>query len=118
MIFEYGSYLMTSHNLWQLGIDYLDCCKQEGLATIEQLLPHIPLKSERQAFKIIAMAKERGLVNVEQSICKVLSKRAYSEQRYGNALEWAMRSKDVLLVTAIADFILKVSIILFGISTV
>jgi len=26
MIYEYGSYLMTSHNLWQLGIDYLDCC--------------------------------------------------------------------------------------------
>ncbi|XP_070854706.1 nuclear pore complex protein Nup75-like [Drosophila suzukii] len=24
MIYEYGSYLMTSHNLWQLGIDYLD----------------------------------------------------------------------------------------------
>ncbi|TDG51084.1 hypothetical protein AWZ03_002447 [Drosophila navojoa] len=107
MIFEYGSYLMTSHKLWQLGIDYLDCCKQEGSAAIELLLTRIPLKSERQAFKIIAMAKERGLVNVEQSICKVLSKRAYADQRYGNALEWAMRSKDVLLVTAIADFILK-----------
>ncbi|XP_023164937.2 nuclear pore complex protein Nup75 [Drosophila hydei] len=107
MVFEYGSYLMTSHNLWQLGIDYLDCCKQEGVAAIEQLLPRIPLKSERQAFKIIAMAKERGLVNVEQDICKVLSKRAYSDQRYGSALEWAVRSKDVLLVTAIADFILK-----------
>lgn len=100
--------MMTSHNLWQLGIDYLDCCKQEGVAAIEQLLPRIPLKSERQAFKIIAMAKERGLVNVEQDICKVLSKRAYSDQRYGSALEWAVRSKDVLLVTAIADFILKV----------
>ncbi|KAH8355279.1 hypothetical protein KR093_010332, partial [Drosophila rubida] len=112
MIFEYGSYLMTTHNLWQLGIDYLDHCSQEGIAAIELLLPRIPLKSERQAFKILALAKQRGLVNVEQDICKVLSKRAYNEQRYGNALEWAIRSKDVLVVTAIADFILKVSGIL------
>ncbi|KAL7738573.1 hypothetical protein ACLKA6_006873 [Drosophila palustris] len=107
MIFEYGSYLMTSHNLWQLGIDYLDCCKHEGTAAIELLLPRIPLRNERQAFKILALAKRRGLINVEQDICKVLSKRAYNDQRYGSALEWATRSKDVLLVTAIADFILK-----------
>ncbi|XP_034478529.1 nuclear pore complex protein Nup75 [Drosophila innubila] len=107
MIFEYGSYLMTSHNLWQLGIDYLDCCEHEGTAAIELLLPRIPLRNERQAFKILALAKRRGLVNVEQDICKVLSKRAYNDQRYGSALEWAIRSKDVLLVTAIADFILK-----------
>jgi len=108
MIFEYGSYLMTSHNLWQLGIDYLDCCGQEGTAAIELLLPRISLRNERQAFKIIALAKRRNLLNVEQDICKVLSKRAYNDQRYGSALEWAIRSKDILVVTAIADFILKV----------
>ncbi|XP_060653563.1 nuclear pore complex protein Nup75 [Drosophila nasuta] len=107
MIFEFGSYLMTTHNLWQLGIDYLDHCGQEGIAAIELLLPRIPLKTERQAFKILALAKRRGLVNVEQDICKVLSRRAYNDQRFGSALEWAIRSKDVLAVTAIADFILK-----------
>ncbi|KAH8299678.1 hypothetical protein KR044_004541, partial [Drosophila immigrans] len=107
MIFEYGSYLMTTHNLWQLGIDYLDHCGQEGIGAIELLLPRIPLKTERQAFKILALAKRRGLVNVEATVCKVLSKRAYNDQRYGSALEWAIRSKDVLAVTAIADFILK-----------
>lgn len=107
MIYEYGSYLMGSHNLWQLGIDYLDCCKQEGKATIELLLPRIPIRSERQATKLISLAKQRGLVSVEQEICKVLSKRSYDNERYGNALEWAIRSKDVLLVTAVADFILK-----------
>ncbi|KAH8421079.1 hypothetical protein KR222_010731, partial [Zaprionus bogoriensis] len=107
MIYDYGSYLMTTHNLWQVGIDYLDACKPDGPAAIELLLPRIPLKSERQAFKIIALARTRGLHGVEQDICKVLSKRAYNDQRYGSALEWAVRSKDVLLVTAIADFILK-----------
>ncbi|XP_017837537.1 nuclear pore complex protein Nup75 [Drosophila busckii] len=107
LIYDYGSYLMTSHNLWQLGIDYLDHCQQEGLAAISLLLPHIPIKTERQAFKIIQLAKQRGFVEVEQDICKVLSKRAYNDERYGSALEWAIRAKDVLLVTAIADFILK-----------
>jgi len=108
MIYEYGSYLMTSNNLWQLGIDYLDCCKQEGQAAIELLLPRISLRSERQATKLINLARQRGLTSVEQEICKVLSKQSYDKERYGNALEWAIRSKDVLLVTAVADFILKV----------
>ncbi|KAI8039705.1 nuclear pore complex protein Nup75 [Drosophila gunungcola] len=107
MIYEYGSYLMTSHNLWQLGFDYLDCCKQEGQAAIELLLPRITLRSERQATKLINLARQRGLKGVEQEICKVLSKRSYDAERYGNALEWAIRSKDLLLVTAVADFILK-----------
>ncbi|XP_016985980.1 nuclear pore complex protein Nup75 [Drosophila rhopaloa] len=107
MIYEYGSYLMSSHNLWQLGIDYLDCCKQEGQAAIELLLPRISLRSERQATKLINLARQRGLTSVEQEICKVLSKRSYDGERYGNALEWAIRSKDVLVVTAVADFILK-----------
>lgn len=116
MIYEYGSYLMTSHNMWQLGIDYLDCCKQEGQAAIELLLPRITLRSERQATKLINLARQRGLISVEREICKVLSKRSYDNERYGNALEWAIRSKDVLLVTAVADFILKVNINHFCIS--
>ncbi|KAH8401109.1 hypothetical protein KR009_003119, partial [Drosophila setifemur] len=107
IVYEYGSYLMTSHNLWQLGIDYLDCCKQEGRAAIELLLPRISMRSERQATKLINLAKQRGLVTVEQEICKVLSRRSFDGERYGNALEWAIRSKDVLLVTSVADFILK-----------
>lgn len=108
MIFDYGSFLMTTQNLWQVGVDYLDACKHEGASAIELLLPRIPLRNERQAFKIIALAKKRGMQTVEQDISKVLSKRAYNDQRYGSALEWAVRSKDVLLVTAIADYILKV----------
>ncbi|XP_017078923.1 nuclear pore complex protein Nup75 [Drosophila eugracilis] len=107
MIYDYGSYLMTTHNLWQLGIDYLDCCKEEGQAAIELLLPRITLHTERQAAKLINLARHRGLTGVEQEICKVLSKKSYNNERYGNALEWAIRSKDVLLVTAVADYILK-----------
>ncbi|KAH8320516.1 hypothetical protein KR067_004739, partial [Drosophila pandora] len=107
IIYEYGTFLMSARNLWHLGIDYLDFCKQEGRAAIELLLPRISIRSERQANKLINLAKQRGLLTVEQDICKVLSKRAYDGERYGNALEWAIRSKDVLLVTGIADFILK-----------
>lgn len=109
MIFDYGSFLMTTRNLWQVGVDYLDACKHEGASAIELLLPRIPLRNERQAFKIIGLAKKRGMHGVEHDISKVLSKRAYNDQRYGSALEWAVRSKDVLLVTATADYILKVS---------
>ncbi|XP_017148759.1 nuclear pore complex protein Nup75 isoform X1 [Drosophila miranda] len=107
MIYEYGSYLMSTRSLWQLGIDYLDCCKQEGKAAMELLLPRISLRSDRHALKIMSVARKRGLIDVEQEICKVLSRQSFDDERYGNALEWGIRSKDVLLVTGIADFILK-----------
>lgn len=46
---------------------------------------------------------------LEQEICKIQSKKSLNEQRYGNALEWAIRSRDTLYVTSIADFLLNVS---------
>ncbi|XP_030379177.1 nuclear pore complex protein Nup75-like [Scaptodrosophila lebanonensis] len=107
MLLEFGSYLMTSLNLWQLGIDYLDSCGQEGYKAIETILSHIPLKSERLSLKLIALAKQRNLADVEQTICKVLARRCYDEQRFSSALEWAIRSKDPVLVNGITDFILK-----------
>uniref|UniRef100_A0A1B0A4K4 Nuclear pore complex protein Nup85 n=1 Tax=Glossina pallidipes TaxID=7398 RepID=A0A1B0A4K4_GLOPL len=42
-----------------------------------------------------------------EEICKVQAKKSFTEERYGNALEWAIRSKDTFYVTSIADYLLK-----------
>uniref|UniRef100_A0A1A9W0U1 Nuclear pore complex protein Nup85 n=1 Tax=Glossina brevipalpis TaxID=37001 RepID=A0A1A9W0U1_9MUSC len=108
LLYEFGSNLMTRNSLWQLGMDYLEyCSEQEGIATLELLLTKIPIKTEKQALKILDICSKKNFNNAEEEICKVQAKKSFSEERYGNALEWAIRSKDTLYITSIADFLLK-----------
>ncbi|XP_036334091.1 nuclear pore complex protein Nup75 [Rhagoletis pomonella] len=107
LLYDFGSSLMTRNSLWQLGMDYLDHCGQEGQAALSMLLTKIPLRTEKQALKIIGIAQKKRFFAVEQEICKIQSKISLNEHRYGNALEWAIRSKDTLYVTSIADFLLN-----------
>lgn len=109
MLYEFGSNLMTRNSLWQLGMDYLQFCSEEGLAALELCLTKIPIKTEKQATKILEICRKMNFPNAEQEICKVQAKQSLDDERYGNALEWAIRSKDTLYVTSIADFLLKVS---------
>lgn len=81
-----------------------------GLAALELCLTKIPIKTEKQAMKILEICSKMGFTNAEQEICKVQAKQSLDDERYGNSLEWAIRSKDTLYVTSIADFLLKVMI--------
>ncbi|KAL9915780.1 nuclear pore complex protein Nup75 isoform 1-T2 [Glossina fuscipes fuscipes] len=108
LLYEFGSNLMTRNSLWQLGMDYLEyCSEQEGMATLEMLLTKIPIKTEKQALKILDICSKKQFINAEEEICKVQAKKSFTEERYGNALEWAIRSRDTLYVTSIADYLLK-----------
>lgn len=72
-------------------------------------LSKLPIKSEKQALKVLEICRNKNFLSAEQEICKVQAKKALDIHRYGNALEWAIRSKDSLFVTSIADFLLKVN---------
>lgn len=96
--------------MWLIGIDYLESSSSEGVGAIELLLPRIPIANERQAQKIIAVAKAKGFLEVERELCRVQAVRSLSNMRFGNALEWAIRSHDNIFVTAVADRFLDVSV--------
>lgn len=55
---------MARDSLWLFGMDYLEHSSVEGVGAIELLLPKIPITSEKQAMKIIAVAKRKGLTEV------------------------------------------------------
>lgn len=55
---------MSRSSLWLIGIDYLEHSSPEGLGAIELLLPRISVANERQALKIISVAKAKGLPDV------------------------------------------------------
>uniref|UniRef100_T1GRI8 Nuclear pore complex protein Nup85 n=1 Tax=Megaselia scalaris TaxID=36166 RepID=T1GRI8_MEGSC len=88
LLFDFGSTLMSKESIWLLGINYLEQCGLEGEGAVKTLLPRIPIKNEKQALKVIEVAQERAYVET------------------GNALDWAIRSKDTTYVTSITDFFL------------
>lgn len=46
---------------------------------------------------------------LEKELCRVQARKSFNNGRYGNALEWALRSQDNIYVTSIADLFLRVS---------
>lgn len=108
LLFDFGCLLMSHKSgLWEAGLDYLEFSSTEGLGAREALLARIPLKNEKQAMKLISVAKKNGFQSVESEICKVLVKRNLANRMYGNALEWAIRSRDSFYVTAVANIFLE-----------
>lgn len=106
LLFEYGSTLMSRGSLWEIGMDYLEFSSPEGLGAREMLLQRIPVKNDIEAMNIILVARRCGLPSVEQEICRVMVKRSMSLKSYGNALEWAIRSRDNIYVTKVANIFL------------
>lgn len=111
LLFDFGSNLMSRDSIWLLGINYLEQCGLEGEGAVKTLLSRIPVNNEKQALKVIEIAQGRGYVEVEQEICKIFAKKSMALGRPGNALDWAIRSKDTTYVTSITDFFLDVSVI-------
>ncbi|XP_058826939.1 nuclear pore complex protein Nup75 [Topomyia yanbarensis] len=108
LLYDFGGLLMSRDcSLWESGLDYLEFSSTEGLGAREALLARMPIKNERQAMKLISAAKKNGFASVESEICKVLVKRNLANKLYGNALEWAIRSKDSFYVTAVANIFLE-----------
>lgn len=108
LLFQFGSALMSRESLWMIGLDYLEYCSEEDRGAMELLLLRVPVKNEKQAFKIINAAKKKNIVDsIEPEICKVQARKSMMLDRYGNALDWAIRSKDSIFVTAITDYFLN-----------
>lgn len=99
---------MSRESLWIFGIEYLQHCSVEGILAMELFLSKIPIKNEKHAWKLIAIARSKGLACLEAEICRIQVKTSLNRKRYGNALEWALRSQDYSLITSIADVFLDV----------
>lgn len=107
LVLDYGSVLMSRSSLWEIGLDYLEFSSTEGIGAREILLQRVPVNNDIQAMKVITVARRYGLPLVEQEVCRVLVKRSLSFKNYGNALEWAIRSRDNIYVTKVANIFLQ-----------
>jgi nuclear pore complex protein Nup85 len=106
LVADYGIILMSRENMWKIGFEYLEFCTSEEIGIRDSLLTRIPIKNDVSAMKMISFVRRFGLFAVEQEICKIMYRRAMTLQRYGNAMEWAIRSRDNVHVTKIANIFL------------
>ncbi|KAH7977332.1 hypothetical protein HPB49_000698 [Dermacentor silvarum] len=79
LILEYASSLMTHHSLWQVGVGYLDHCPRRG--SVCSFSNFLPVKD----------------------ICQTLAVRMAKKGQLGIALTWAMRCKNPILTSRLAD---------------
>lgn len=108
LLFDFGAMLMSKESFWIFGVDYLGQCSIEESAAIELFLTKIIIHNEKQAMKIINVARNRGYSEVEKEICRVQAMKSFKNGRFGNTLDWALRSQCATLVTSIADMFLNV----------
>lgn len=70
LLFDFGAMLMSKESFWLFGIDYMEQCSMEEAAAIEVFLTKIVIHNERQAMKVLHVAKSRGFTEVGKTIDK------------------------------------------------
>uniref|UniRef100_A0A8W7P618 Nuclear pore complex protein Nup85 n=1 Tax=Anopheles coluzzii TaxID=1518534 RepID=A0A8W7P618_ANOCL len=107
LLFDYGCLLMSHSSFWQIGMDYLEFSSTEGLGARESLLARVPFQTDRQADRIIAVARQNNYPEVASEVCKVMTKRNLAQKNYGSALDWAISSRDSAYVRDVANIFLE-----------
>lgn len=102
LILEYASSLMTHHSLWEVGVGYLDHCPQRGREYLEAFMERIPLKTQAQAMRVVEILEQREMP-AARDMCQTLAVRMAKKGQLGIALTWAMRCKNPVLTSRLAD---------------
>ncbi|OZC07509.1 Nup85 Nucleoporin [Onchocerca flexuosa] len=107
LIIEYGSSLFSEPGLWQVGFDYLREAGKEGLNHLELLIAEVPLDNETVATKICSLCDEVGFDQTRKDIARTMAYRLLRAERWGSALSWAIRSRDIETVSTVADQVIS-----------
>lgn len=117
---------MEHSSLWQVGAEYLSLCGKGGYRLLALTLERLPLKSEARSAKIIRIARKLKLPHIGKvfihlevfrrlnpfiilvnSIITQRARIAIRRNRHGHALGWALKSKDSILASQLADHLLR-----------
>ncbi|MCP9257880.1 putative RNA-binding protein EEED8.10 [Dirofilaria immitis] len=92
---------------WQVGFDYLRETGEEGLSHLELLIAEVPLDNETVATKLCALCDEVVFDQTRKDIARTMAYRLLRAERWGSALSWAIRSRDIEIVSIVADQIIS-----------
>lgn len=98
-------------SVYQISFDYLLKCQYEkyGMGLVESFMEKIPLEhiSELEGNKVFQMAFEFGFHDLAFGVGRCMQMRALKKGRYGLALGWNVRIKDLHFGTVLAEKILE-----------
>jgi len=98
-------------SIYQISFDYLLKCQYEkfGIGLMESFMEKIPLEriSELEANKVYQLAFEFNFHDLAFGVGRCMQMRALKNGRYGTALGWNVRIKDVHFGTVLAEKILE-----------
>ncbi|ELR22811.1 Nup85 Nucleoporin, putative [Acanthamoeba castellanii str. Neff] len=81
-----------TQSMWRLGVNYLSFCPSFGTAYMKHLLEQIPLESEKQAYKALAVCGQHNLVDQAKLLYMIMGMQKYRERRYGASIQWFLRA--------------------------
>lgn len=105
-VLEYANNLMGHNVLWNIGSKYYD---HSELANnyLELSLEKIDIKDDLTAKKVLTIAKQHNLHQLQRSVNKILARKWLDLGRYSSALNYAIKSDDEILITHICNLFLK-----------
>eukprot|EP00038_Savillea_parva_P009870 m.186375 g.186375 ORF g.186375 m.186375 type:complete len:650 (+) comp16751_c0_seq1:111-2060(+) len=107
---EFTEHLMSEPSLFAIVPSYFTSVGDLGLDYLECFLERVPIESETKARKLLRVCALHGLVGLEQSICRVMGRRAVGTGQLGSALGWYTRAGDdasLDIVAQLADTMLR-----------
>lgn len=97
----------SSISMYQIAFDYLLKCQYEkyGIELVESFMEKIPLEyiSEIEANKVFHLAFEFNFHDLAFGVGRCMQMRALNKGRYGTALSWNVRIKDLHFGTVLAE---------------
>jgi hypothetical protein len=96
LLFQYGTWLMTDKDYWEIGVEYL--LSIDAFEALENLLPaRIDFEDTRLCNKVIWKVEQIFTTNEKGKqlsgiICCNIGRNKFEKHRYGDALHWFLKS--------------------------
>ncbi|PAV90406.1 hypothetical protein WR25_17047 [Diploscapter pachys] len=101
LLIDYGSCLTNYSGLWEIGVEYLVECAEEGRKQADKLMQQLSIEDELMAEKIYRIATEYCLKDTIKCLVKSMSDKHIGSKEWASALGWALRTDESKLIDSI-----------------
>lgn len=105
-VLEYANNLMCHEVLWNIGSKYYDHSELSN-NYLELSLEKIDIRDDLTAKKVLTIAEQHHLKQLQKSIYKILARKWLNLGRYSSALNYAVKSNDETLIAHVCNLFLK-----------
>jgi len=109
-IIQYCMELVPYPSLWNILIDYLSHCPQFGPSLMSIIVERHQIQSEKKAHKLLNVCKKYNLVELRNTIQRVVAMQKFTEKRYGSSVSWMQKSNHLPHLRMLANHLLDLKL--------